>query len=57
MVAIQGHPHTWEFTTGTRRSFEEAFIPAALRPQVLETIHAAHHGVSGMISQIEETDF
>ena len=34
-----------------------AVIPAALRPQVLETIHTAHQGVSGMISRIEETVF
>jgi hypothetical protein len=30
-------------------------IPAKLRPQVLETIHAAHQGVSGMISRVEDT--
>ena len=34
---------------------DRAVIPAALRPQVLETIHAAHQGVSGMIIRIEET--
>ena len=32
-------------------------IPAKLRPQVLETIHAAHQGVSGMIGRVEETVF
>jgi hypothetical protein len=29
-------------------------IPAKLRPQVLKTIHAAHQGVSGMISRVED---
>ena len=28
-----------------------------MRPQVLETIHMVHQGVSGMISRIEETVF
>jgi hypothetical protein len=32
-------------------------IPAKMRPQVLETIHAAHQGVSGMISRVEDTVF
>ena len=34
-----------------------AVIPAALRPQVLETIHTAHQGISGMISKIQKTVF
>ena len=34
-----------------------AVIPAALRPQVLETLHAAHQCVRGRISRIEETVF
>jgi hypothetical protein len=32
-------------------------IPVKLRPQVLDTIHAAHQGVSGMISRVEDTVF
>jgi hypothetical protein len=32
-------------------------IPVKLRAQVLETIHAAHQGVSGMIGRVEETVF
>jgi hypothetical protein len=32
-------------------------IPAKMRPQVLETIHAAHQGVSGMLSRVEDTVF
>ena len=34
---------------------DRAVIPIALRPQVLDTIHAANQGVSGMISRIYET--
>jgi hypothetical protein len=30
---------------------DRIIFPAKLRPQVLETIHAAHQGVSGMISR------
>ena len=36
---------------------DRAIIPAALRPELLKTVHAAHQGVSGMISRIEETVF
>jgi hypothetical protein len=36
---------------------DRIIIPAKLRPQVLETIHAAHQGVSGMISRVEDTVF
>ena len=32
---------------------DRAVIPTRLRQQVLETIHAAHQGVSGMISRVE----
>ena len=32
-------------------------VPVKLRMQVLETIHAAHQGVSGMISRVEESVF
>jgi hypothetical protein len=32
-------------------------IPVTQRQQVLETIHAAHQGVSGMISRVEDTVF
>jgi hypothetical protein len=32
-------------------------VPVKLRPQVLETIHAANKGVSGMIGRVEETVF
>ena len=34
---------------------DRAVIPTGLRPQVLDTIHAAHQGVSGMISRVEDT--
>ena len=37
--------------------WERIIIPVKLRPQVLETIHAAHQGVSGMISRVEDTVF
>ena len=36
---------------------DRAIIPDKLKPQVLETIHAAHQGVSGMTSRVEETVF
>jgi hypothetical protein len=36
---------------------DRIIIPAKLRPQVLETIHAAHQGVFGMISRVEDTVF
>ena len=36
---------------------DRVIIPAKLRRQVLETIHAAHQGVSGMISRVEESVF
>jgi hypothetical protein len=36
---------------------DRIIIPVKLRPQVLETIHAAHQGVSGMISRVEDTVF
>ena len=36
---------------------DRAIIPVTLRPQGLEIIHAAHQGVSGMISRIKETVF
>jgi hypothetical protein len=36
---------------------DRIIIPAKLRPQVLKTIHAAHQGVSGMISRVEDTMF
>ena len=36
---------------------DRIIIPTKLRPQVLETIHAAHQGVSGMISRVEDTVF
>jgi hypothetical protein len=36
---------------------DRIIIPAKLRPQVLETIHAAHQVVSGMISRVEDTVF
>jgi hypothetical protein len=32
-------------------------IPAALRHQVLDTINAAHEGVSGMVSRVEDAVF
>jgi hypothetical protein len=36
---------------------DRIIIPVKLRPQVLETIHAAHQGVSGIISRVEDTVF
>jgi hypothetical protein len=36
---------------------DRAVIQIRLRQQVLETIHAAHQGVSGMISRVENTVF
>jgi hypothetical protein len=36
---------------------DRAVILTRLRQQVLETIHAAHQGVSGMISRVEDSDF
>ena len=36
---------------------DKAVVPAKLRQQVLETIHAAHQGVTGMISRVEDTVF
>jgi hypothetical protein len=36
---------------------DRIIIPAKLRPQVLETIHAAHQGMSGIISRVEDTVF
>ena len=37
---------------------DRAVIPKNLRQQdVLETIHAAHQGVSGMISRVEDSVF
>ena len=36
---------------------DRAVIPVALRAPVLETIYAAHQGVTGMICRIEETVF
>ena len=36
---------------------DRVIIPAALRDQVLDAIHTAHHGVSGMISRVEDAVF
>ena len=36
---------------------DRIIIPVKLRQQVLETIHAAHQGVTGMISRVEDTVF
>ena len=36
---------------------DRAVVPVKLRLEVLETIHAAHQGVSGMISRVEDTVF
>ena len=36
---------------------DRVVIPTGLRQQVLETIHAAHQGVSGMVSRVEDTVF
>ena len=36
---------------------DRIIIPTELRPQVLETIHAAHQGVSNMMSRAEDTVF
>ena len=36
---------------------DRAVIPAKLRQQVLETIHAAHQGVTGMLGRVEDTVF
>ena len=36
---------------------DRIIIPVELRPQVLETIHAAHQGVSNMMSRVEENVF
>ena len=36
---------------------DRAVIQIRLRQQVLETIHAAYQGVSGMISRVEDTVF
>jgi hypothetical protein len=36
---------------------DSAVIPDKLKPQVLETIHAAQQGVSSMTSQLEDTVF
>jgi hypothetical protein len=34
---------------------DRVIIPAALRNQVLDAIHAAHQGVSGMVSRVEDS--
>ena len=36
---------------------DRIIIPAVLRPQVLETIHATHQGVTGMIDRVEDIVF
>ena len=36
---------------------DRIIIPTELRPQVLETIHVAHQGVSNMMSREEDTVF
>jgi hypothetical protein len=36
---------------------DRIIIPVKLGPQVLETIHASHQGVSGMISRVKDTVF
>ena len=36
---------------------DRIIIPIELRSQILETIHAAHQGVSNMMSRVEETVF
>jgi hypothetical protein len=36
---------------------DKIIIPVKLRQQILETIHASHQGVSGMVSRVEDTVF
>ena len=49
------HQHDLHVVNGVVCYKDRVIVPAKLRPQVLEAIHSAHQGVSGMISRVEDT--
>ena len=51
------HRHDLHVMDGVVCFRDRIVIPAALRPQVISGIHAAHQGVSGMTGRVQESVF